>query len=104
MKTKNLESPGAPTMAAPKPRSRVSFNFDKKHGHYLPAGVKVGGQHSFGIKGTVTGVSSHEYGHSLDLDLEGAPTPLNQSSEETTPNSLTGSLRKRHGGTGRFVG
>ena len=81
MKTKNLESPGAPTMAAPKPRSRVSFNFDKKHGHYLPAGVKVGGQHSFGIKGTVTGVSSHEYGHSLDLDLEGAPTPLNQSSE-----------------------
>ena len=102
MKPRPLELPGK--MPQPKARSRVSFSFDKKHGHYLPAGAKIGQKHKLQVEGTVTGVSSHEYGHSLDMELAGAPTPLNQDVPAETPNSLTGSLRKRHGGTGRFVG
>jgi len=89
-----------PGMPARKPASRVNFNFDEKHGSYMPDGAKVGGKLSLGVSGTVKGISSHDYGHSLDMELDGPPNPM-----ANEPSGLVQAMkaRKRHPASGRYV-
>jgi len=60
----------------------------------------VGAKLNLGVSGTVKGVASHDYGHSLDMELDGPPNPI-----ASEPSSLVQAMkaRKRHSNNGRYV-
>jgi len=105
-KTKKLgpSVPGMPAMVEMdkrKPRSRLSLNLDREHGHAMP-GVKIGQNHKMTVRGRVASLSSDEYGHRVELDVR--PQDI-EHGEDDEPQSLTRAMkrRNRHMRSGRFT-